>query len=380
MSIEGRTVGRIGTAVIGLGKVASAHADALASLAGSRFVAVLDADGTRARAFADRYGVRAYTSLDALLADPEVGMVSICTPHPTHAPLAMRAAEAGLHVLVEKPIAVNLADCDSMIRVAAAHGVQLGVVSQRRFYEPVRRMREAIEEGRIGRPVLGTVTVLGWRSEEYYAADAWRGTWAGEGGGILVNQVTHHLDLLQWFMGPVEELFGYWANLNHPSIEVEDTAVAVLRFAGGALGSIVVSNSQEPGLFGRVHVHGASGASVGVQTETGSAFVAGVSTDVAPAINDIWTIPGEEGRLRRWQRADVRRASRIDVTTHYHRAQIADFLDAIREGRPPLVTGEDGRKSVEIATAIYRSQAEHRPVRFPVGSSVLDGTPAAVPA
>lgn len=371
---------QIGTAVIGLGRVASAHADALASLTSSRFVAVIDTNLARARAFADRYHVRAYTSLDALLADREVAMVSICTPHPTHAALAMRAAEAGLHVLVEKPMAVDLADCEDMIRVAAAHRVQLGVVSQRRFYEPVRRMHEAIAEGRIGRPVLGTVTVLGWRGEEYYAADAWRGTWAGEGGGILVNQVTHHLDLLQWFMGPVEELFGYWANLNHPSIDVEDTAIAALRFAGGALGSIVVSNSQKPGLFGRVHVHGASGASVGVQTETGSAFIAGMSTDVAPAINDIWTIPGEEGQLRRWQRADARRTSRIDVTTHYHRAQIADFLDAIRDGRPPLVTGEEGSKSVEIAAAIYRSQAEHRPVLFPVTPSVVGLTPNAVPA
>jgi predicted dehydrogenase len=369
-------VERIGTAVIGVGKVATAHAQALATLPGSRFVAVLDADPERARAFADVYGVRAYSDLDALLENPSVGMVSICTPHPTHAGIAVRAAEAGRHVLVEKPMAVRVADCEMMIRAATAAGVRLGVVSQRRFYEPVRRMREAILDGRIGRPVMGTVTVLGWRSEAYYAADAWRGTWAGEGGGILVNQVTHHLDLLQWFMGSVEELFGYWANLNHPSIEVEDTAVAVLRFAGGGLGSIVVSNAQNPGLFGRVHVHGTNGASIGVQTETGSAFVAGVSTDVAPAINDVWTIPGEEGRLRRWQREDVRRAIGIDVTTHYHRVQIEDFLDAIRDGRPPLVTGEDGRRTVEIAAAIYASGAEHRPIAFPTEPVAAVATPA----
>jgi predicted dehydrogenase len=245
--------------------------------------------------------------------------------------------------------------------------VKLGVVSQRRFYEPVLRVREAIDQGRIGRPVLATVTVLGWRGRDYYRADAWRGTWAGEGGGILVNQVTHHLDLLQWLMGPVEELFGYWANLNHDYIEVEDTAVAVLRFAGGALGSIVVSNSQDPGLFGRIHVHGATGASIGVQTETGSAFVAGVTTEVEPPVNDVWTIPGEEHLLPRWQREDRARGSQLDITSHYHRAQIEDFLDAIREDRPPLVPGEEGRRAVEIATAIYMAQADGRPVRFPVG-------------
>ena len=371
---------RIGTALIGLGKVASAHAEALMSLPRSRFVAVLDADPGRAGAFADRYGVRAYSSLDALLADAEVQMISICTPHPTHAGLAIRAAESGRHVLVEKPMAVDLADCDAMIAAAAAHGVRLGVVSQRRFYEPVRRMREAIEQGRIGRPVLATVTVLGWRGEDYYAADTWRGTWAGEGGGILVNQVTHHLDLLQWFMGPVEEVFGYCANLNHGFIEVEDTAVATLRFEGGALGSVVVSNSQKPGLFGRIHVHGATGASVGVQTETGSAFVAGVSVEVAPPFNDIWTIAGEEDLLAGWQREDRDRASRIDITTHYHRAQIEEFLDAIREARPPMVPGEEGRRSVEIATAIYRSQADGAPVRFPVGRGAADRLPTVVPA
>jgi UDP-N-acetyl-2-amino-2-deoxyglucuronate dehydrogenase len=368
-------VERIGTALIGVGKVASAHAQALASLPGSRFLAVLDTDPARASAFADRYGVRAHTSLEALLGDPRVRMVSICTPHPTHAALAIRVAESGRHVLVEKPMALSLDDCDAMIQAASANGVLLGVVSQRRLYEPVMRVRDAIVEGRIGRPVLGTVTVLGWRSEDYYAADPWRGTWAGEGGGILVNQVTHHLDLLQWLMGPVEEVFGYCANLNHGYIEVEDTAIAVLRFRGSALGSIVVSNSQKPGLFGRIHIHGETGASVGVETETGSAFIAGVTSAVAPPVNDIWTIAGEEDRLLEWQREDRERASQIDVMTHYHRVQIEDFLAAIQEGRAPLVSGEEGRKSVEIACAIYRSQADRVAVRFPVERDAVDQAP-----
>ena len=173
----------IGTAVVGLGKVAQAHVEALASLPGSRFVAALDTDPERAALVADRYGVRAYSSIDALLADAEVQMISICTPHPTHAGLAVRFAQSGRHVLVEKPMALTLGDCDAMIQAARAHGVLLGVISQRRFYEPVRRMREAIDAGRIGRPVLGTVTVLGWRGKDYYASDPWRGTRDGEGRG-----------------------------------------------------------------------------------------------------------------------------------------------------------------------------------------------------
>ena len=356
----------LGTAVIGLGKVADTHARALTSLPGSRFVAVCDPITERAEAFASRYGVRAYLHLDDLLEDDEVQVVSICTPHPTHAETAIRAAQAGRHVLVEKPMAVRLADCDAMIEAAAASRVKLGVISQRRFYEQVLRVRHAIDEGRIGVPALGTLMVLGWRGEDYYRLDPWRGTWAGEGGGVLVTQVTHHLDLFQWLMGPITELTGYWANLNHPTIEVEDTAVAVLRFANGALGSIVASNSQKPGLFGRIHVHGTSGASIGVQVESGSAFISGVTTEVSPPMNDIWTIPGEEALLATWQREDERRAATTDIMQDYHSRQIEDFLAAVTEDRAPAVSGEEGRKSVELFTAIYRSQRDGVPVRFPL--------------
>jgi UDP-N-acetyl-2-amino-2-deoxyglucuronate dehydrogenase len=363
---------RVGTALIGLGKVAETHAAALSSLPGSHFVAVCDAFAERSETFGRKYGVKAYTRLDDLLEDPQVQAVIVCTPHPTHAAIAIRAAESGRHVLVEKPMAVRLSDCDAMIEAASTHRVKLGVVSQRRLYEPVARVRAAITEGRIGEPALGTLMVLGWRSPDYYQLDPWRGTWSGEGGGVLVTQVTHHLDLFQWLMGPVSELYGYWANLNHPSIEVEDTAVAVLRFANGALGSIVASNSQKPGLFGKIHVHGTSGASVGVQVESGSAFISGVTSEAAPPINDIWTIPGEEHLLQQWQREDTARAGAIDIMQEYHRRQIEDFLAAITEDREPMVTGRDGRKSVELFTAIYESGRRGGVVRFPLGTEPIE--------
>jgi predicted dehydrogenase len=356
----------VGTALIGLGKVAETHARALAALPQSRFVAVCDAVAARADAFAETYGVKAYYRPEDLLGDHDVQAVSVCTPHPTHAEVAILAANAGRHVLVEKPMAIELVDCDAMIEAAAAHHVKLGVISQRRLYEPVVRVREAIVAGRIGTPALGELVVLGWRSEDYYRLDPWRGTWHGEGGGLLVTQVTHHLDLFQWLMGPVVELFGYWDNLNHPSIEVEDTAIAVLRFGNGALGSIVASNSQRPGLYGRIHVHGTNGASVGVQVESGSAFVSGVTTEAAPPVNDIWTVPGEEDRLLGWQLEDAARAATVDIMNDYHRRQIEDFLRAIQDDRAPMVTGEEGRKSVELFTAIYRSQRDHVPIPFPV--------------
>ena len=362
----------IGAALIGLGKIATAHADALTSSPGSRLIGVFDESPDQMRTFAARYGARPYASLDAVLADPAVEMVDVCTPHPTHAAIAVRAASAARHVLVEKPMAPNLADCDAMIAAAARTDVRLGVISQRRWYEPVQRMKQAIRDGKIGAPALGTLQLLGWRDEDYYRLASWRGTWSGEGGGVLVNQASHHLDLLQWLMGPVEEVFGYWANLNHPYIEVEDSAVAVLRFAGGGIGAIILSNSQKPGLYGRIHVHGRSGASVGVQTETGSAFVAGVSTRVEPAFNDVWTVPGEEESLPTWQREDRERSDRIDPMTFYHRLQIEDFLAAIVDHRPPLVTGTDGRKAVELFTAIYASQRTDAPIRLPL-TTTRDG-------
>src|SRR5689334_243687 len=240
---------KLKTGIIGTGKVAHLHAAALADLEESDFTAACNVNFAGGRAFAETYGVRAYSNVREMVRDGGVQAVTVCTPHPLHAAAAIAAARAGAHVIVEKPLASSLVDCDVMIRAAAESGVKLAMISQRRLYAPVERIKQAIEEGRLGRPVLGTVNMLGWRDRAYYESNPWRGTWRGEGGGVLVNQAPHQLDILQWLMGPVEELSGYWANLNHPYIEVEDTAVAVIRFRSGALGNIVVSNSQNPALY-----------------------------------------------------------------------------------------------------------------------------------
>jgi predicted dehydrogenase len=354
---------KIRTAIIGPGKVGHTHARILAALPASEFVAVCGRTAEKTRAFAAQYGVRAYTNLPTMLHEAGVKMLVICTPHPQHVEAAVTAAAAGVHVLVEKPMAVTPAQCDAMIAAASENEVKLGMVSQRRLYEPVARVKQAIETGKV-EPILGTVTVLGWRGPEYYAMDPWRGKWDAEGGGVLVNQTSHQLDLFQWLMGPVEEVFGYWDNLNHPYIEVEDTAVAVLRFKNGALGNIVVSNSQNPGLYGNIHIHGRDGATIGVQTDGGSMFVAGVTAKVDPPMNDLWTVPGEAELLPQWQAQDRLRADQVDVMSHYHRLIVEDFLHAILDDRPPLVPGEEGRKAVDLFTAIYRSGRERRPVRL----------------
>jgi predicted dehydrogenase len=356
---------RLRTALVGCGKVAGIHAEALTGSSLSKLVAVCDRDRLRAEQFAAKYGGAPFTDLAALLEHAHPDAVVVCTPHPLHAEATVAAAEAGAHVLVEKPMAANIEDCDRMIEATRKSGVLLGVVSQRRFYEPVRRMKAAIDAGKIGKPILGVFQMYSWRDDAYYQSDPWRGTWSGEGGGVLVNQSPHQLDILQWLMGPIDEISGYWGTLNHPSIEVDDTAVAALRFRSGALGSITASVSQKPGIYTKVHIHGSNGASVGVETDHGATFVAGVSGGVPdPPLNDLWTIPGEENLLANFEAQDRALAKGRDVMRYYHALQLDDFLTAILEGRRPAVTGEDGRVVVEMAKAIYRSQREARPVKL----------------
>lgn len=368
---------KIGTAVIGCGKVADAHAQAYLSLNESRFLGVYDVNPERVEAFANHYGIAAYRDLDEILNNPEIQSVSVCSPHTTHPEIAAACAKAGKHVLIEKPMAVDLKGCEVAITAAEKAGTKLGVVSQRRFYEPVIRMKNAIEANKIGKPILATVTVMGWRDEEYYRMDGWRGKWSTEGGGVMVTQTTHQIDLFQWFMGPIDEVFGFWGNLNHPYVEVEDTAIAVVRFKSGALGTILVSNSEKPGFYGKILVTGETGASVGVQTEGSSPFVSGITQFVEPPFNDVWTIPSETHLLKQWQGEDETRCKKIDIMTHYHKLQIQDFLNSILEDREPAVSGIEGRKHVELFTAIYRSQRDNRPIKFPLdaetGSEEFDG-------
>ena len=352
-------------AVVGPGLVGEVHATALSRIPDARLVAVVGSGSGSGRAakLATTHGAVAVPDLATLIADGDVDAVSLCTPHPLHAEQAIAAAQAGLHVVVEKPMALNVADCSRMIAAAEASGVVLSVISQRRWYAPAERVKAAIDDGRIGAPALATVEVLGWRSSDYYAMAPWRGTRLGEGGGVLVNQAVHHLDLLCWFLGPVVEVDGWTANVNHPEIEVEDSAVAVARFASGALATIVASNSQKPGIHARVHIHGSSGASVGVETDRGSVFIAGI-TPVSEPRNDLWTIPGEEDAPERWAAEDHEALAGLDISSHHHELQLRDVVEAIRTGRPPAVGGSDGRATVALMAAIDEASRTGRRVRL----------------
>ena len=342
------------------------HAEILSTLPESEFVGVCSRDFESAKKFAEEYGVSAFPTIESMKQETDVEVLCVCSPHPIHRENGVTAAELGIHVLIEKPLAESLTGCDAILNAAEKHNVKVGTVCQRRFYTPCMRIKRAIDDGKIGRPVLGTVTMLGWRDKPYYQSAAWRGTWKGEGGGVLVNQAPHQLDLLLWYMGEVAELYGQWDNFNHPYIEVEDTAVAVVRFKNGGIGNILVTNSANPAQYAKVHILGDNGAIVGVQTDGGAMFIAGMTTVTEPPINDLWTVPGEEKLLEQWNQEEHEFYKTIDPTKYFHKLQVQDFLDSIIDDRIPLIDGYAGRRTVELFTAIYRSQRDKRPIKFPL--------------
>ncbi|NLL25454.1 MAG: Gfo/Idh/MocA family oxidoreductase [Sphaerochaeta sp.] len=351
-------------ALLGYGKVAHLHAQALKSVKDAQLVAVWGRNMEKARQFAQKWKIKAYTDLDQMVKEAKVDAVVVTTVHPLHMEHTLQALDAGLHVMVEKPMALTVRQCDLMIEKAEEKHKKLGVISQRRWYPACQRIRKAIDSGNLGTPVIGQVTMLGWRDKAYYDSDPWRGSWELEGGGVLINQAPHQLDLLHWYLGEIAEVYAQWDNFNHPYIEVEDSAVATVRFKSGAIASILVSNSQKPGIYAKVHVHGSNAFSAGVQTDGGAMFVAGQSTITDPAVNDLWTIEGEQGNLERWKKEDAKLFREVDATTYFFTLQLEDFTQAILEDRDPASSGYDGRETVKLIEGIYQSGRTGKPVRY----------------
>jgi predicted dehydrogenase len=350
--------------LIGYGKVANLHAKALKNSKSAILVSVCGHNKQRCDAFAEKWSISSRDSAAQMSELDHIDAVIITTPHPCHRDDTIGAFNAGCHVLVEKPMALTVVECTEMINAGKKAGKTLSVISQRRWYPSCLRIKDAINSGKLDKAAIAQVIILGWRDKAYYESDPWRGKWDTEGGGVLINQAPHQFDLMCWFMGPVAEIQAYWENINHPYIEVEDTAVASIRFKNGGLGSVLVSNSQKPGIFAKVHIHGSSGASTGVQTDGGAMFIAGQSGILEPPVNDLWTIPGEQELLSIWKKEDEEFFGTIDATTFFFTEQINDFVQSIEEGRKPLVTGEDGRETVKVIEGIYRSEREHCPINY----------------
>jgi len=354
------TARTFGFGIIGCGVIAPFHARAIGELPNARLVAVADTVAERAEARGTEFGVDHGSDVDALLARPDVDAVSICVPSGQHAELGVRAAAAGKHVVVEKPIDVTLEAADRLIAACHEHGVGLTVISQHRFGPAVQRLRGLIDGGRLGRLVLGDAIVKWYRSQEYYDSGDWRGTWALDGGGCLMNQGVHYTDLLQWMMGPVDRVFAQTATAVHERIEVEDIAVAVLHFASGAVGVLQASTAVYPGLPERLEVTGTGGT---VVIESGRMRACELKDEKGETSAYGTKLRTDQGAEENGGAADPAAISHAG-----HRFQIADLLEAVETGRQPAITGEEARKPLELILAVYRSAREGREVSLPLAA------------
>src|SRR5215217_7879652 len=256
------TVEKLRFGILGCGVIGPHHAKAIAGLQSAELVAVADVVPELAQEVAEQTRCSYYASLEEMLSGVDLDAVCVCTPSGMHAEGAITALEAGKHIVVEKPVDVTLQAADRLIEVQRATGRRVAVVSQHRFDAATQAVHEALTRGEFGRLTSGSAEVRWWRSQSYYDSGGWRGTWELDGGGVLINQAIHTIDLLQWLMGQVVEVTAHTGLLAHERIEVEDTAVAILKFTNGALGSIVATTAAYPGLTTRIAVHGDRGSAI----------------------------------------------------------------------------------------------------------------------
>jgi predicted dehydrogenase len=337
--------------------IARFHVRALADIPGTRVTALVDRNRSSAEKLASECNlgdIPICTELAEALALPDVHVVVICTPSGAHRDPSVQAARAGKHVVVEKPLEITTERCDAILQACEQSGVQLCTIFPSRFGDANTELKRAIEQGRFGRPTLGETTCKWWRSQEYYDEGGWKGTLALDGGGALMNQAIHQVDLLLWMMGPVTHISGFTALLAHQRIEVEDTAVACLRFASGALGVIQATTSVHPGLPKTIAIHGDRGTVVIEQDDLIHWQFAEERPEDAQIRERFAVKTGASGGS-----ADPKAISHVG-----HARQLADFINALRTGGRPLVDGREGRKAVEVIQAIYRSAATGKTIEI----------------
>ena len=338
-----------GVGIVGAGTIGAVHAAVLDELEDARLVAVAAAREATGRKLAEMHGAEWHAELEELLLRADVDVVMVCTPSGLHPDQAVAAAQAGKHVITEKPMAITLEGADRMIRACQEAGVTLSVIFQYRFNRDALRLKRAVEAGLFGRSVLGNAFVHWCRTQAYYEErGGWRGTWALDGGGALMNQSIHAVDLLQWILGSVESVSGYAETLSH-KMEAEDSASAALRFANGALGVIQGTTSAHKDWPIRIEVKGTEGSA----TLEGSRLTTWQPGRVEEALapRDLETLPESQ--------AD-------EPLGAAHRRQFKEIFAALREGREPPIPGEEARKAIEIVLGVYRSATSGRRVTFPL--------------
>ncbi len=348
---------KVGFGMVGCGVIAPFHAKGIRETPDAKLVAACDPNEAAARKFSAEHGnIPHYTELEEMLKKDDLHAVCICTPSGMHSDQAVMAARAKKHVLCEKPLDITLPKIDRMIRVCKQEGVKLGGIFQRRTYEASMKVRDAVQGGLLGKMVLGDIYQKFYRSPEYYRSGAWRGTWAMDGGGALMNQGVHGIDLLLWIMSDVKSVVARADHLVR-DIEVEDTAAAIVTFENGAFGVIEGATSCNPGEGARLELHGEKGTIILTD--------AGITR---------WAV-AKGGRLAEDEKIapQQERAHGVSdpraISAEGHITLVRDFVDAIKTDREPMITGESARKSVELILAIYDSARTGREVTLPLKHS-----------
>jgi UDP-N-acetyl-2-amino-2-deoxyglucuronate dehydrogenase len=343
--------------IVGCGVIGPTHAEAIATLEDARLVAVADTKAERAETLARRFDATPYIDLQEMLERERLDVVCVCTPSGMHGEHACRAMRAGAHVIVEKPMEITAEAMDAMLRTQDETGRKLAVISQHRFDPASLQVRTLLDEGAFGRLVLGNAHILWWRSQGYYDSGAWRGTWALDGGGVLMNQSIHSIDLLTWLMGPVRRIRAYTDTLAH-RMETEDVAVAALRFASGALGTIAATTGAYPGVATRVEVFGDKGSAIIENDRLGYLHLA--RDDAGKELGPYGAAPSARTLAGSGTAANP---AALSATTHAQ--QIADVVRAIREDGTPALDGRAARHAVDVILGIYESARSGKEVVLP---------------
>jgi UDP-N-acetyl-2-amino-2-deoxyglucuronate dehydrogenase len=336
-------------AIVGCGVIAPTHARAISHIPGARLVAVCDIIEEKARRLAEAFDAEAYLDYHAMLRHEDIDIVNVTTPSGLHADIGITAAQAGKHVIVEKPIDVILEKADALIHACRAAGVKLSAISQHRFDQAIIDLKQAIISNQLGKLNFGAAHTKWYRAQDYYDSADWRGTWALDGGGALINQGIHYVDLLQYCMGPVAEVYAYSTTRNHVRIEVEDIVVTAIKFKSGALGFIEGNTAAFPGFCARLDIYGEGGGVV-IEDDRVRAWKL--------RSGEVYQGSGEAG-------APISGTSSAFIWEEAHRRQIEDVVDAVRNNRQVFIPGEEGRKPLEIVLAIYDSARTGKPVMLP---------------
>jgi UDP-N-acetyl-2-amino-2-deoxyglucuronate dehydrogenase len=342
--------------IIGCGVIGRLHAEAISTLPDAQLVAVADIIPERAQKLAKEFHATPYTDFQEMLAREQLDVVDVCTPSGMHGDHARQVMRSGRNVIVEKPMEISRVAIEEMLRVQQETGVKMAVISQHRFDPDTGQVYNLIKEQAFGRLVLGNALVPWWRSQAYYDSGAWRGTWELDGGGVLMNQSIHSIDVLQWLMGPVKSIFAYTDTLVH-RMETEDVAVAVLRFANGALGTIAATTGAYPGTGTRIEIYGDKGSAV---IEDDRLSYLHLARDDSEEVGPYGA--GREQRAPTPPAGPSAAQNPAALAIRSHALQIEDMIRAIRENGSPLVDGSAAKHPVEIILGIYESARTHREV------------------